>query len=73
MRASMMTAVIVSGACAPVEGPPRREAVEACADAAIGARCSFEGPHGPVVGICDARDGEPRACVSQRRPSRSRS
>lgn len=67
-----MVAVILSWACAPgrVEGPPN-EAVEACADAAIGARCSFEGPHGPVVGICDVRaDGEARACVSRRRPAR---
>jgi hypothetical protein len=73
MRAATMAVVILSGACAPGrgEGHPAREAVEACADGAIGARCSFEGPYGPVVGVCDAgADGQARACVARRRPAR---
>jgi hypothetical protein len=72
MRAAAVAVVILSGACAPgrVEGQPV-EAVEACADGAIGERCSFEGPHGPVVGICDVRADEARACVSQRRPKKA--
>lgn len=72
MRAASLAMVILSGACAPgrAGGRPPAEAVEACEGRAIGERCSFEGPHGPVVGICDVPRGEAQACVSQRRPTR---
>jgi hypothetical protein len=74
MRATTMV-VILSGACAPGSAgePPPVEAVEACAGGAVGDRCSFEGPHGPIVGICDVRqDRAGRACVPRRRPAGGR-
>lgn len=71
MRAAAMAMVMLSGGCGSGRpaGPPPPEAVEACEGRSVGDRCSFEGPHGPVVGICDVpEDGAARACVPQRRP-----
>lgn len=70
MRTAAMAMAMVVGACASGsgEGPPAPEAVEACAARSLGEACSFEGPHGPVVGVCGAvGDRDVRACVPRRR------